>query len=242
MLIKRLRLKNGYKRFHDLTIDLGKDPARIVALVGPNGCGKSSVLDGLLHHANAHERVGAGNHRDLGYHSITGATSSYQDIEIEFTNGSFSSIRESKTKTGKPNTIFSFRSSYRYNSEVKIKEIKAVTEIKLNSYGASDASSLDAKMEDNYRRLLAFYNRFRDENDLRPSEAMDRIIGELNISIKNCLDLEIATIGNVEGNEGTLYFTKPDHPRNFEFNVLSSGEKEVVDILLDLYVPSLMIT
>ncbi len=54
MLITKLRLKNGYKRFHDLTIDLGETPARIVALVGPNGCGKSSVLDGLLYHAGAH--------------------------------------------------------------------------------------------------------------------------------------------------------------------------------------------
>ncbi|MFK7780620.1 MAG: AAA family ATPase [Candidatus Gracilibacteria bacterium] len=30
-------------------------------------------------------------------------------------------------------------------------------------------------------------------------------------------------------------FKKTDHPKEFEFNVLSSGEKEVVDILLDLY-------
>ncbi|WP_245439460.1 AAA family ATPase [Microvirga aerophila] len=44
MKIKKVQLKNGYKRFHDLTIDLGDDPKRIVALVGPNGCGKSSVL------------------------------------------------------------------------------------------------------------------------------------------------------------------------------------------------------
>lgn len=54
MRIRTVRLKNGYKRFRDLTIDLGENPARIVALVGPNGCGKSSVLDGLLYHANAH--------------------------------------------------------------------------------------------------------------------------------------------------------------------------------------------
>ena len=47
MFIKSVRLK-VYKRFHDLEIDLGSDPSRFIALVGPNGCGKSSVLDGLL--------------------------------------------------------------------------------------------------------------------------------------------------------------------------------------------------
>jgi chromosome segregation ATPase len=48
MRIKKIELKDGYKRFHHLTIDLGDRPARIVALVGPNGCGKSSVFDGML--------------------------------------------------------------------------------------------------------------------------------------------------------------------------------------------------
>jgi len=90
-------------------------------------------------------------------------------------------------------------------------------------------------MEENYRRLYAAYNRYRDDNDLRPSEAKNKIIGDLNASIKNCIDLEISSLGNVEGNQGTIYFKKPGHPKEFEFDVLSSGEKEVVDILLDLY-------
>jgi hypothetical protein len=45
----------------------------------------------------------------------------------------------------------------------------------------------------------------------------------------------VSSIGNVEAARGTLYFKKPDHTKEFEFNVLSSGEKEVVDLLLDLY-------
>lgn len=235
MLITKVRLKNGYKRFHDLTIDLGESPARIVALVGPNGCGKSSVLDGFLYHASAYEAVGKGRNNDPNYYSMTGVGLSNSDIEIHFTTGNFVQVRQSREVTGNTNTIFSFRSPYRYNSQVKIKETKAVPEIRRNSYGAGDASSLDAKMEDNYRRLYALYNRYRDDNDLKPSEAKAKIIGDLNISIKKCLDLEIASLGNVEGDQGTLYFKKPDHPKEFEFNVLSSGEKEVVDLLLDLY-------
>tara|TARA_B100000378_G_C18039202_1_gene410028 strand:- start:145 stop:1752 length:1608 start_codon:yes stop_codon:yes gene_type:complete len=235
MRIKKLRLKNGYKRFHDLTIDLGDDPARIVALVGPNGCGKSSVLDGLLFHAKAYEGIGNWINRDDTYHSMMGLPLTMNDIDIEFTIGKYGEIRQLKEAVGKANTIFSFRSPYRYNSELKIKETRAVPEIWRNSYGAGDASSIDAKMEDNYRRLYSYYNRYRDDNDLKPSEAKAKIIGDLNASIKNCLDLEISNLGNVEGDQGTLYFKKPDHPKEFEFNVLSSGEKEVVDLLLDLY-------
>ena len=52
MKIKKIQLKNGYKRFHDLIILLGSDSKRIVALISPKGCGKSSVLDGMLFHHN----------------------------------------------------------------------------------------------------------------------------------------------------------------------------------------------
>ena len=42
MKIKRVQIKNGYKRFQHLKIELGDRPARIVALLGPNGCGKAA--------------------------------------------------------------------------------------------------------------------------------------------------------------------------------------------------------
>ncbi len=105
----------------------------------------------------------------------------------------------------------------------------------MRQYGAGDASSLDNKMEENYRRLYAVYNRYLESEDVKPSEAKAKIIGDLNDSIRSCLDIEVSSIGNVEAAKGTLYFKKPDHPKEFEFNVLSSGEKEVVDLLLDLY-------
>lgn len=67
MKIKKLHLKK-YKRFSDLTIDLGETPKRIIALVGPNGCGKSSVFDAMLFHNNAYNRIGnTGNKTYLRY-------------------------------------------------------------------------------------------------------------------------------------------------------------------------------
>lgn len=236
MRLRKVRLKNGYKRFRDLTIDLGDNPARVVALVGPNGCGKSSVLDGILYHVKAYGQFGRGSERDHTYHSLDNLPSyDYQNVELEFTEGSYHQVRSQQQVRGKEGTVFSFRSPYRYNSYLKITETKATSEIRLNRYGAGDASSLDDKMVENYRRLYAVYNRYMETNDARPSEAKQKIIGDLNDSIRNCLDLEVSSIGNVEDAKGTLYFKKPDHPKEFEFNVLSSGEKEVVDILMDLY-------
>jgi predicted ATP-binding protein involved in virulence len=236
MRIRKIQLKNGYKRFHDLTIDLGTDPKRIIALVGPNGCGKSSVLDGLLFHNAAYHQIGNKGGKDHNYHSMTQTPNfNYQNIVIELDKGSFGELKQQRQKVGTENTLFSFRSPYRYNSNLKVNESRATTEIRLNNYGASASSDLDDKMEENYRRLKIKYDRYLNSQDCTPSQAKAKIIGDLNTSLNNCLDLIITSIGNIEAGEGTLYFKKNDHPKDFEFNVLSSGEKEVVDLLLDLY-------
>lgn len=236
MKVKKLRLKNGYKRFHDLTIDLGEQPKKIVVLVGPNGCGKSSVLDGMLFHSSAHVKIGNTPARDNDYHSLNRMPNyNYQNVELELDQGIYTEVYAAKAKIGKASTIFSFRSPYRYNSKLKVTQTQAVEGIELNKYGASTASDLDGKMEENYRRLYIKYNRYLNEKDCTPSQAKAHIIGQLNSSLKECLDLEISSIGSVEESKGSLYFRKPDHPTEFDFNVLSSGEKEVVDIVLDLF-------
>jgi len=236
MRIKKLQLKNGYKRFFDLTIDLGENPKKIIALIGPNGCGKSSVLDGMLFHHNAHGQIGNKSGKNHEYHSMNSMPNfSYQNIIIDFVGGNYQTIRSKKQETGKESTIFSLRSPYRYNSDLKVNELSAVNEIRLNNYGATTSSDLDDKMIENYKRLNIAYNKYLKEEDCKPSEAKAKIIGDLNKSLQNCLDLEISDIGDIQDSKGTLFFKKVDHPKEFEFNVLSSGEKEVIDILLDLY-------
>ena len=237
MYIKKIQMLD-YKRFHDLTIDLGDDPKRIVALVGPNGCGKSSVLDAIafcLYRLIG--RFGSSEYKDYHYHSLLQEPSFNErgdKIVISLDQGYFRDVFREKSQLDR-RMMVSFRSCYRYNSNLLIKETKASAPIEENNDGAANASAIDARIEANYRRLLGKYTTYMKSADKCPSEAKKFIIGQLNTSLQNCLELEIDDIGDVESDKGTLFFKKTDSEITFRYEVLSAGEKEVVDILLDLY-------
>lgn len=236
MKIKKI-LMNGYKRFFDLTIDLGDQPARIVALVGPNGCGKSSVFDAMLFLTNAYGRhIGNSSNKNYTYHSLLNNPAyDYKNVSVVFDSGDFSHIYNNKREAGLQKTLFSFRSSFRYNGSLNVTESKAVSDIRENNYGASSASDIDQRIDQNYRRLQIKYNKYLNDNDCRPSEAKAHIIGELNDAISNCLSLKIDNLGDIEAGRGTFFFMKSDTQSPFRYDVLSSGEKEIIDLLLDLY-------
>jgi len=239
MKVSKVTIKD-FKRFKDLTLDLGRNPAKIIALVGTNGCGKSSVLDAFI----ACGKYYGGRIRDFSTPGIfyrTDNTNISQLISIYYLDNDGNAINGNELYynhefyKNNREVIFSFRSPYRYNTKLNITETKATEPIENNSDGASCSLNLDSKVENNYRRLLGFYNGVMIEDDIKPSEARVKVIGLLNESVKNCLDLEIVDLGNVESGNGTLSFKKSDSDITFSFDSLSAGEKEVVDILLDLF-------
>jgi len=236
MRIRTIRLNNQYKRFHDLTIDLGDNPKKIIALVGPNGSGKSSVFDGMLYLQNSHDLIGAFKRREGEFHSMTHTPVQPDSISIQFDTGeTYLQVRERKNQEGKINTIFNFRNPYRYHSDLNVKQIKELKPLTENRTGASTSVDLDEKMLDNYQRIYIYLNKIQNERDLRPSEAKSQILGELNGILSNTLGIKISSLGDIQSGQGTLFFEKENQPSAFPFNVLSSGEKEVVDLLLDIY-------
>lgn len=240
MRISKVKIKN-FKRFDDLTIDLGGSPGRIIALVGPNGCGKSSVLDAFMTYQSQMYRTvgsgGGGNINNFKKNSIL-PFSANENIKIYVDGGlDFSQSGEftKREQSSQGNTVFSFRSPYRYSLNLLKTMLEQVPEIKDNTDGAGFTYQMDDKITQNYSRIYVHYQELQEKEDLPPSEAKIRILGELNNSIKNCLDIELTSIGNVMAGKGTLFFKKKNETGEFDYNKLSTGEKECVDMLIDIY-------
>jgi predicted ATP-dependent endonuclease of OLD family len=84
MKIRQITLKN-FKRFTDATIGEIPAEARIVLVVGPNGCGKSSLVDAVnLWFRHHWARAGGW---DEHYHrkQVVGATETWnQAVQVTF--------------------------------------------------------------------------------------------------------------------------------------------------------------
>lgn len=242
MRIKSIQLLNQFKRFKKLTLDLEDNYLKkVVALVGPNGSGKSSVFDGML--ALQHPYIGAigdtGSEPSdyftpSGDHQYTNKM--LNNVVIDFDKGLYKDVYNQKTQDGKPRTIFLFRSPYRMSQKINVEQSAPQPSIEENSAGASSTTAPDSRLEQNYQRLQAYYQKTMNDEDLKPSQAMKKVAGQFNEYLKSVLDLEIIDIGNFsEKGKAQLYFQKSNQESKIAFNFLSAGEKEVVDILLEIF-------
>src|SRR4051812_18692992 len=79
MKITGIKLTN-FKRFTDLVVRDVPATAKLVVVVGPNGCGKSSLFDALLHWYRS--KVGFGVNGDVPYYRKNADTAFQWDQSV----------------------------------------------------------------------------------------------------------------------------------------------------------------
>ena len=239
MKLKSIKLQK-VKRFTDLTIKGIPETARLIILAGPNGCGKSSLIDGLdfwrIRSSPGHGRWD-GNYYIKSDSSAQKTTDNfdsapYEPVKLDFHDFSFTHPAQNTRK------IFYFRSAYRNQSDFKIPLTRDNPITILEQGRAVRMIDFDTRVSENYSRLVheAFKKSWDEESaGENPVKLGKQYIQDINHAMGDLLpDLKLSSLGNPYKNDGTFRFTK-GNSKDFDFMNLSGGEKAVFDLVLDLW-------
>jgi hypothetical protein len=188
-----------FKRFKNLTIKNLPETAKLVMLVGPNGCGKSSVFDGFL---QWQRKLKFGISEEQFEYWMRGSEAMKQrdaifqnKVEIGFNNG------PQDTWEGR-RAAFYFRSAYRFEGSFTIAGISRPPPI-LEEQRLITMSHSDVSVSNNYIRLagrLIDDLHSRDEDNLPKGLWRDKQYATLQQSIARLFSgLELDSPGNPQG-------------------------------------------
>ena len=237
MKIKSIHLKD-FKRFKDLTISDLPESAKLIVLVGPNGCGKSSVFDAIYAFAHKNYLAPGDQWRDYyGKESIQD-TDSVQSgggldkrTNVEFHEASPTAPEEWKR-------VVYPRSAYRHVSSFDQKQLPRLPAV-LTEHRFSRFSQDDKAANNNYIRLISkgLQDAFEKENpETTIGQFRRNVIGEIADGLQTIFpDLVLNSLGNPLESAGTFRFDK-GVSQGFFYENLSGGEKAAFDLILDLVV------
>ncbi|MFA4890890.1 MAG: AAA family ATPase [Candidatus Gracilibacteria bacterium] len=232
MQIATISLKH-FKRFTNLTVNLGTSTAKIVALVGPNGSGKSCVFDAFEEITKNYKNNTAQanpNYFSKNHYSQDEAQNSNQynrndAIKITKPDGTVQFNKKS----------FYIRSSYRFSATLNVDSLRKQPDILEDNKRPHTMSAIDARLQENYERLLNQVWQETKKSKALYKDVFNQYLGKINRILGKILKIKISDLGDIAEGRGQLYFQK-GKSKGFPYENLSSGEKEVVDIVIDLIV------
>ena len=240
MFITKIDLTN-FKRFNNLTIDLSnlKLPPKLVLLVGSNGSGKSSIFD-AFEYASAmskdHARI------ETEYHAKNSNLDSNVHIWLS-DNSEYHRIGNSQLKKPSDKNIFYGRSSLRQVSRLT----RAAPPQGFDPDADTDRPRFfidrDDRFENDVPVLMQWLVRdiFRGARSDTAEALRLRYTDQLNQALLRIFGDDPATSLNLvelvpplDGKTIDIRFKKGIS--EILYNLLSSGEKEVINVLLNLLV------
>jgi AAA15 family ATPase/GTPase len=248
MRIHSLRLQN-FKRFTDLTIESIPDSAKLVLLIGSNGCGKSSVFDAfhfaVSSRANGH-RHGASDPYFVKY----GQSPNRYAVSLETSLGHIARNNESASLNGEGK--FFGRSSLRITPEIQNTGI-SIDALEKDLDAPNRFTQLDQRFLFDVRQFVSEVNKALREplfNNATLSSSniaehiqtiQARYIGRINTSLAQIFGSDATRTIRLENFEDAtpskpaqLNFKKNDSIVPFDW--LSHGEKQVVILLINFAV------
>lgn len=235
MKIQEVHL-NKFKRFTDLTIKDIPESVKLVVLVGPNGCGKTSIFE-AFNHWYKYKGYRSWNSSDVDYFVKSGDVQDVKSSTWYDGRVTINAYDEALNSADNIKGCFYFRTAHRNEPDFTTQTLSKQNDPKKN-FKFNTLMTTDASVSENYQRLVShtLSGVFSAANEDKTVKSLKQeLIGKIAESLSRVFDdLQLSSIGEPLVN-GSFYFTK-GRSLNFHYKNLSAGEKSAFDIILDLVI------
>ena len=230
MRIRTVQMR-GFKRFTDLTVTDIPSSAKLVVVVGPNGCGKSSLFDAFLNWRRWQTRNVISDDAYFLKNMPPGGedyNATQNTVSIEFHG-----------PVPDRNSIY-VRTAHRNDPDFSERALSRPPDPETETLSRRLIDD-DKTVAANYRRLVyltasGVYDTANNDKTVRALR--EELIGAVQASMKRVFgDLVLHNIADPFGtnaDSGSFFFEKGT-AESYHYKNLSGGEKAAFDLLLDLH-------